>query len=179
MEGAPVGGGGVTALAGGKVPLAARLRQQRVALGCHKRRAPLGGCPFVAGAVLPGLTAGVGVVQVARAVAELGEVVWAALLAGVQRAGRHAGGLGPCRRRSPSCLHGADSPSCGLWASGHLGMKNPPENAVEGITRAVSSGCILVGAASVSRARYLVSIDMPGAHGLPARILVHTRPVPP
>ena len=108
-EGGPAAAGGGAGLAGGKVPLAARLQQQRVALGCHKRRAPLGGCPFVAGAVLPGLTAGVGAVQVARAVAELDEVVWAALPAGVQRAGRHAGGLGPCRRRSPSCLHGADS----------------------------------------------------------------------
>ena len=108
-EGGPAAAGGGAGLAGGKVPLAARLQQQRVALGCHKRRAPLGGCPFVVGAVLPGLTVGVGAVQVAWAVAELGEVIWAAIPAGVQRAGRHAGGLGPCRRRSPSCLHGADS----------------------------------------------------------------------
>ena len=69
-EGGPAAAGGGAGLAGGKVPLAARLQQQRVALGCHKRRAPLGGCPFVAGAVLPGLTAGVGAVQVARAVAQ-------------------------------------------------------------------------------------------------------------
>ena len=69
-EGGPAAAGGGAGLAGGKVPLAARLQQQRVALGCHKRRAPLGGCPFVVGAVLPGLTAGVGAVQVARAVAQ-------------------------------------------------------------------------------------------------------------
>ena len=61
-------------MAGGEASLAARLRQQRVALGCHKRRAPLGGCPFVVGAMFLGLIAGAGAVQVARAVAELGEV---------------------------------------------------------------------------------------------------------
>ena len=59
-EGGPAAAGGGAGLVGGKVPLAARLRQQRVALGCHKRRAPLGGCPFVAGAVLPGANRGCG-----------------------------------------------------------------------------------------------------------------------
>ena len=49
VEGGPAAAGGGAGLVGGKVPLAARLRQQRVALGCHKRRAPLDGCPFVVG----------------------------------------------------------------------------------------------------------------------------------
>ena len=92
---------------------------------------------------------------------------------------RWRGGAKSCRRRSPSCLGGADSPSGGLWATGHLGIKLPPESMTEGIGGAFSSGCIVVGAASVPRAWYLVSFDMPGARGLPARILVHTRPVPP
>jgi len=64
-------------------------------------------------------------------------------------------------------------------ASGHLGMKNPPESMTEGGTSAGSSDCIPVGAASVPHARSPVSFDMPAAHGLPARILVHTRSVPP
>ena len=121
---------------------------------------------------LPGLNTGVGVAQVARGAAELHEVEEAVAPPRVKRVGRCVCGVKSCRRRSPSFLGGADSPSCGLRASGHLGMKNPPENAAEGIGGAFSSGCIFVGAASVPRARYLVSFDMPGARGLPARILV-------
>ena len=121
---------------------------------------------------LPGLNTGVGVAQVARGAAELHEVEGAVAPARVKRVGRRVGGAKSCRRRSPSCLGGADSPSCGLRASGHLGIKLPPESMTEGIGGAFFSGCIFVGAASVPRARYLVSFDMPGARGLPARILV-------
>ena len=67
-------------------------------------------------------------------------------------------------------------PQMGL---GRVGMKNSPESMTEGGTGAGSSDCIPVGVASVPHARSLVSFDMPAAHGLPARILVHTRPVPP
>ena len=143
---------------------ASRVRMPRTAcaLVCLSTRAGL--------LSLPGLNAGAGVAQVARVVAELHEVEEAVAPARVKRVGRRVGGAKSCRRRSPSCLGGADSPSCGLRASGHLGMKNPPENAAEGIGGAFSSGCIFVGAASVPRARYLVSFDMPGARGLPARI---------
>ena len=143
---------------------ASRVRMPRTAcaLVCLSDRARL--------LSLPGLNTGVGVAQVARGAAELHEVEGAVAPARVKRVGRRVGGAKSCRRRSPSCLGGADSPSCGLRASGHLGMKNPPENAAEGIGGAFSSGCIFVGAASVPRARYLVSFDMPGARGLPARI---------
>ena len=143
---------------------ASRVRMPRTAcaLVCLSTRAGL--------LSLPGLNAGVGVAQVARGAAELHEVEEAVAPARVKRVGRRVGGAKSCRRRSPSCLGGADSPSCGLRASGHLGMKIPPENAAEGIGGAFSSGCILVGAASVPRTRYPVSFDMPGARGLPARI---------
>ncbi len=152
---------------------ASRVRMPRTAcaLVCLSTRAGL--------LSLPGLNAGVGVAQVARGAAELHEVEEAVAPARVKRVQRRVGGAKSCRRRSPSCLGGADSPSGGLRASGHLGMKNPPESMTEGIGGAFFSGCILVGAASVPHAWYLVSIDMPGARGLPARILVHTRPVPP
>ena len=145
---------------------ASRVRMPRTAcaLVCLSTRAGL--------LSLPGLNTGVGVAQVARGAAELHEVEGAVAPARVKRVGRRVGGAKSCRWWSPSCLGGADSPSCGLRASGHLGMKNPPENAAEGIGGAFSSGCIFVGAASVPRARYLVSFDMPGARGLPARILV-------
>ena len=145
---------------------ASRVRMPRTAcaLVCLSDRAGL--------LSLPGLNTGVGVAQVARGAAELHEVEGAVAPARVKRVGRRVGGAKSCRWWSPSCLGGADSPSCGLRASGHLGMKNPPENAAEGIGGAFSSGCIFVGAASVPRARYLVSFDMPGARGLPARILV-------
>ena len=138
-----------------------RIPRTACALVCLSARAGL--------LLLPGLTAGVGVVQVARGVAELHGVEEAVAPARVKRLGRRAGGAKSCRRRSPSCLGGADSPSCGLRASGHLGIKLPPESMTEGITGAFSSGCILVGAASVPRTRYPVSFDMPGARGLPAR----------
>ena len=143
---------------------ASRVRMPRTAcaLVCLSDRAGL--------LSLPGLNTGVGVAQVARGAAELHEVEGAVAPARVKRVGRRVGGAKSCRWWSPSCLGGADSPSCGLRASGHLGMKNPPENAAEGIGGAFSSGCIFVGAASVPRARYLVSFDMPGARGLPARI---------
>ena len=143
---------------------ASRVRMPRTAcaLVCLSTRAGL--------LSLPGLNAGVGVAQVARGAAELHEVEEAVAPPRVKRVGRCVCGVKSCRRRSPSFLGGADSPSCGLRASGHLGMKNPPENAAEGIGGAFSSGCIFVGAASVPRARYLVSFDMPGARGLPARI---------
>ena len=143
---------------------ASRVRMPRTAcaLVCSSDRAGL--------LSLRGLNAGVGVAQVVRGAAELHEVERAVAPARVKRVGRRVGGAKSCRWWSPSCLGGADSPSCGLRASGHLGMKNPPENAAEGIGGAFSSGCIFVGAASVPRARYLVSFDMPGARGLPARI---------
>ena len=143
---------------------ASRVRMPRTAcaLVCLSTRAGL--------LSLPGLNAGVGVAQVARGAAELHEVEGAVAPARVKRVGRRVGGAKSCRRRSLSCLGGADSPSGGLRASGHLGVKLPPESMTEGISGAFSSGCILVGAASVPRAWYLVSFDMPGAHGLPARI---------
>ena len=150
---------------------ASRVRMPRTAcaLVCSSTRARL--------LSLTGLNVGVGVAQVVRGAAELHGVEGAVVPACVKRVGRRVGGAKSCRRRSPSCLGGADSPALiprrvGLRASGHLGMKNPPENAAEGIGGAFSSGCIFVGAASVPRARYLVSFDMPGARGLPARILV-------
>ena len=139
-----------------------RIPRTACALVCLSARAGL--------LLLPGLTAGVGVVQVARGVAELHGVEETVAPARVKRLGRRVGGAKSCRRRSPSCLGGADSPSCGLRASGHVGIKLPPESMMEGITGAFSSGCILVGAASVPRTRYHVSFDMPGARGLPARI---------
>ena len=143
---------------------ASRVRMPRTAcaLVCLSTRAGL--------LSLPGLNAGAGVAQVVRGAAELHEVERAVAPARVKRVGRRVGGAKSCRRRSPSCLGGADSPSGGLRASGHLGVKLPPESMTEGISGAFSSGCILVGAASVPRARYLVSFDMPGARGLPARI---------
>ena len=143
---------------------ASRVRMPRTAcaLVCLSTRAGL--------LSLPGLNAGAGVAQVVRGAAELHGVEEAVAPARVKRVGRRVGGAKSCRRRSPSCLGGADSPSGGLRASGHLGVKLPPESMTEGISGAFSSGCILVGAASVPRARYLVSFDMPGARGLPARI---------
>ena len=145
---------------------ASRVRMPRTAcaLVCSSTRARL--------LSLTGLNVGVGVAQVVRGAAELHGVEGAVVPARVKRVGRRVGGAKSCRRRSPSCLGGADSPSCGLRASGHLGIKLPPESMTEGISGTFSSGCILVGAASVPRARYLVSFDMPGARGLPARILV-------
>ena len=106
---------------------ASRVRMPRTAcaLVCLSTRAGL--------LSLPRLNAGVGVAQVARGAAELHGVEEAVAPARVKRVQRHVGGAKSCRRRSPSCLGGADSLAGGLWASGHLGMKNPPENAAEGI----------------------------------------------
>ena len=118
---------------------ASRVRMPRTAcaLVCLSTRAGL--------LSLPRLNAGVGVAQVAWGAAELHGVEEAVALARVKRVQRHVGGAKSCRRRSPSCLGGADSLAGGLWASGHLGMKNPPENAAEGIGGAFSSGCSSLG----------------------------------
>ena len=122
---------------------ASRVRMPRTAcaLVCSSTRAGL--------LSLTGLNAGVGVAQVVRGAAELHGVEGAVVPARVKRVGRRVGGAKSCRRRSPSCLGGADSPSSGLRASGHLGMKLPPESMTQGIGGAFSSGCILVGAAIV------------------------------
>ena len=122
---------------------ASRVRMPRTAcaLVCSSTRARL--------LSLTGLNVGVGVAQVVRGAAELHGVEGAVVPARVKRVGRRVGGAKSCRRRSPSCLGGADSPSSGLRASGHLGIKLPPESMTQGIGGAFSSGCILVGAAIV------------------------------
>ena len=89
---------------------ASRVRMPRTAcaLVCLSTRAGL--------LSLLGLNAGVGVVQVVRGVAELHGAEEAAAPARVKRVQRRVGGAKSCRRRSPSCLGGADSPSGGVGA---------------------------------------------------------------
>ena len=113
---------------------ASRVRMPRTAcaLVCLSTRAGL--------LSLQGLNAGAGVAQVVRGAAELHGVEEAVAPARVKRVGRRVGGAKSCRRRSPSCLGGADSPSCGLWASGHLGIKLPPESMTEGDHRGLLLG---------------------------------------
>ena len=120
-----------------------------------------------------GLTAGAGAVQVARAVAELGEVSgpplrpvyrgWGVTLVALGRAtdGPH---------HASTALIPFAIPRAGFRPPQALGMKNHFERAMESIDGAPSSGSILIGAASVPGARHLVPVGASGARHLPLHL---------
>ena len=83
---------------------------------------------------------------------------------------RHAVGSELCGGPAPPCLLGVHSLLGGPRASGHLGMKYRFGRRSGTVTAAAPSGCIHIGVVRALASRNIASIDVAGAHGLPALI---------